>query len=171
MDFVASEMKAGLAPGSRKLTVRILMPALATLFAAWLTSCTSAPGTVATAAESHARFQETRGADQGERLYQVSCSGCHGANARGNGPVAPLLGAAVPDLTLLASRRGGSFPADEVYRIIDGQADLTAHGPRHMPVWGYEFFGDDSDDEAAHREATEKIEQVMRFLQSIQRKP
>ena len=58
---------------------------------------------------------------------------------------------------------------DEVYRIIDGQADLTAHGPRNMPVWGYEFFGEDPDDEVAHREATEKIESLVRFLHSIQR--
>jgi mono/diheme cytochrome c family protein len=152
MDFVASEMKPRLG----------LMLVLATLFAAWLSSCTSAPRPGANPARGSAQ-------SQGERLYQVSCSGCHGANARGNGPVVPPLGAAAPDLTLLASRRGGSFPADEVYRIVDGQADLTAHGPRHMPVWGYEFFGDDADDEAAHREATGKIEQVVRFLQSLQR--
>jgi hypothetical protein len=70
---------------------------------------------------------------------------------------------------LIAARRGGTFPVDEIYRIIDGQADLTAHGPRHMPVWGYEFFGDDASDEAAHRAATEKVESVIRFLQSVQR--
>jgi hypothetical protein len=38
-----------------------------------------------------------------------------------------------------------------------------------MPVWGYEFFGEDPDDEVAHREATEKIERLVRYLQSIQR--
>jgi mono/diheme cytochrome c family protein len=132
---------------------KYLMPTLAILFAAWLASCTHTPDTAPT----------------GERLYQVSCSGCHGANARGNGPVAPLLEVPVPDLTQLALRRGGSFPVDEVYRIIDGQADLTAHGPRHMPVWGYEFFGQEPDDELAHREATEKIERLVRYLQSLQR--
>ena len=75
----------------------------------------------------------------------------------------------VPDLTLIASRRGGVFPESEVYRIVDGQADLSAHGPRHMPVWGYEFFGDDPDDEAAPRAATGKIERLVSYLQSIQR--
>jgi len=146
-----SDMKTISAP-------RILMPVLLASLAVWLISCAGGPATGAKAADG-----------QGERLYQVSCAGCHGANARGNGPVSPLLGATVPDLTLLASRRGGSFPADEVYQIIDGQADLTAHGPRHMPVWGYEFFGNDPDDEVAHRQATEKIERLVRFLQSIQR--
>lgn len=40
----------------------------------------------------------------------------------------------------IAARRGGAFPADEVYRIIDGQSELLPQGVRHMPVWGYEFF-------------------------------
>jgi hypothetical protein len=85
--------------------------------------------------------------------------------------VAPLLKVNVPDLTLIASRRGGAFPDDEIYRIVDGQADLAAHGPRHMPVWGYEFFGDDPDDEVAHRQATAKVERLVLYLRSIQRTP
>lgn len=107
--------------------------------------------------------------EAGEYLYQVSCSGCHGSNAQGNGPVAPFLNVPVPDLTRIAVRRGGAFPPDEVYRIIDGQSELRAHGPRHMPVWGYEFFGDDADDEVAHRQATQKVERLVSYLRSIQR--
>jgi mono/diheme cytochrome c family protein len=105
----------------------------------------------------------------GARLYRGNCAGCHGESAHGNGPIAPLLRIEVPDLTLIAARRGGNFPELEIYRIIDGQADLGAHGPRHMPVWGYEFFGDDTDDELAHRAATEKVEQLVGYLRSIQR--
>jgi mono/diheme cytochrome c family protein len=166
MDSGASELKARLETPGRKVAAQILMSALATLTIAWLTSCASVsgPNAIGEVGPTEAHVPE-----QGKRLYKESCSGCHGANARGNGPVSPLIAVPAPDLTLLASRRGGSFPADEVYQIIDGQADLTAHGPRHMPVWGYEFFGEDPDDEAAHREATKKIERLVRFLQSIQR--
>jgi hypothetical protein len=82
--------------------------------------------------------------------------------------VAPILKVTVPDLTLIASRRGGVFPEQEVFRIVDGQAALGAHGPRNMPVWGYEFFGNDPDDERAHREASTKIEDLTRFLRAIQ---
>ena len=113
--------------------------------------------------------QQAQAVDRGQRQFRSSCAGCHGADALGNGAIAPFLAAAVPDLTLIATRNKGVFPANEVYRIIDGQADLRAHGPRHMPVWGYEFFGDDADDESAHREATLKIEQVLSYLRSIQR--
>lgn len=106
---------------------------------------------------------------QGEHQFRLSCAGCHGNDARGNGPVAPFLNVAVPDLTRIAARRGGQFPADEIYRIVDGQADLAAHGPRHMPVWGYEFFGDEPDDEAAHAEASDRIDRVVSYLHSLQR--
>lgn len=105
----------------------------------------------------------------GQRQFRVSCSGCHGADARGNGPIAPILKIPVPDLTRIAERRDGRFPVDDIYRIIDGQANLAAHGPRHMPVWGYEFFGDDPDDEAAHAQAGEKIDRLVGFLRYIQR--
>jgi hypothetical protein len=38
-----------------------------------------------------------------------------------------------------------------------------------MPVWGYEFFGDEADDEAAHAEASGRIERVVNYLRSVQR--
>ncbi len=143
-----------LVPGNVKARLVSVVPALAVLTFVSLTSCAGIP---------------TADAVAGERLYAVSCAGCHGANARGNGPVAPILRTSAPDLTLIASRRGGSFPEDEIYRIVDGQADLSAHGPRNMPVWGYEFYGQDPDDEVAHRQATSKIESLLEFLRSIQR--
>jgi mono/diheme cytochrome c family protein len=110
--------------------------------------------------------QENR---EGAALYEKSCAGCHGADATGNGPIAPVIGVRPPDLTRIAERRSGTFPELEIFRIIDGQADLSAHGPRHMPVWGYEFFGDDADDEVAHRQAQRKVERLVSYLRSIQR--
>jgi mono/diheme cytochrome c family protein len=116
-----------------------------------------------------ANQRTSRSATSGAALYQTSCAGCHGANATGNGPITPVIGVAPPDLTRIAARRGGTFPELEVWRIIDGQADLSAHGPRHMPVWGYEFFGTDADDEVAHRQAEQKVDSLVSYLRSIQR--
>ncbi len=45
----------------------------------------------------------------------------------------------VPDLTRLARRHGGTFPEDQVRKIIDGRTTLPPHGSREMPVWGFEF--------------------------------
>src|SRR6187399_317638 len=100
--------------------------ALAMLVVAWLTSCASISGPNAIGELSPTLAREAHVLDQGERRYQASCSACHGTDAHGNGTVSPFLAAPAPDLTLIASRRGGSFPADEVYQIVDGQADLSA---------------------------------------------
>jgi mono/diheme cytochrome c family protein len=116
-----------------------------------------------------ARAEDTHKAVTAEHLYQVSCSGCHGREGRGDGPVSPFLTVDVPDLTRIAARRGGVFPEEEIFRIVDGQADLRSHGPRHMPVWGYEFFGDDPDDEVAHRQALDLVKRLVEYLRSIQR--
>jgi len=69
----------------------------------------------------------------------------------------------------IAARRGGTFPADEVYRIIDGQSDLLPCVARHMPAWGYEFFDSEEDDKAAHQEAINNVEGLVNYLRSIQR--
>jgi hypothetical protein len=74
----------------------------------------------------------------------------------------------VPDLTLIAARHDGQFSADYVFRYIDGQSG-EAHGPRTMPVWGYEFYGDNADDEAAHEQAARTIDRLVTYLRSIQR--
>lgn len=133
-------------------TFALLLASL--LVAVVLTACVSRPPSDAAAAG---------------KLYQSACAGCHGANAEGNGPVASVIGTRPPDLTRIAARRGGVFPELEVFRIIDGQADLSAHGPRHMPVWGYEFFGTDADDEVAHRQSENKIDSLVSYLRLLQR--
>jgi hypothetical protein len=38
-----------------------------------------------------------------------------------------------------------------------------------MPVWGYEFFDPQDDDRTAHRQASERIDRLVRYLASIQR--
>jgi mono/diheme cytochrome c family protein len=153
---------------SKSRSAPTLISAVA-LAIAWLAACASSSGKDAAPTETPAGSSDARTLAEGQRLFRMSCASCHGTDARGKGPVAPILAVPVPDLTLIAARRGGSFPADDIYRIVDGQADLGAHGPRHMPVWGYELFGEDADDEAAHRAATEKIDSVVRFLHSVQR--
>ena len=112
---------------------------------------------------------DSRTIPTGETLFRLNCASCHGEQGTGNGPVAPLLKVPVPDLTRIAERRGGEFPADEIFRIIDGQASLAAHGPRHMPVWGYEFFGGEGDDEDAHADASDRVDRIVAYLRGIQR--
>ncbi len=75
-------------------------------------------------------------AEVGQALYERHCAVCHGLDARGGGEFANLLTVPPPDLTAIATRRGGSFPAEEIGELIDGRLTPRAHGNPEMPVWG-----------------------------------
>lgn len=72
----------------------------------------------------------------GEEEYQRSCAACHGAAAKGDGPVAEVLTQAPPDLTQISKRNDGNFPIHEIYHMIDGEGLMGPHGSKEMPVWG-----------------------------------
>jgi Cytochrome C oxidase, cbb3-type, subunit III len=108
----------------------------------------------------------------GEQLYRRFCASCHGADARGDGPVAQTLKVLVPDLTRLTRRQGEDFPTERMRRIIDGRDILAAHGARRMPVWGYEFASATvSEPEAGAKEAASLIDKLVEYLRSIQNPP
>lgn len=104
----------------------------------------------------------------GVRLYQTFCASCHGLTARGDGPLAPLLKTGAPDLTRISERNGGTFPRDEVQKIIDGRSEHAGHGSRTMPVWAFEFYPDHMSDRLARREAEATIERPVNYLETIQ---
>lgn len=106
----------------------------------------------------------------GPELYQHFCASCHGTTARGNGPVARTLKAKVPDLTRIATRSGGAFPAEEVRQTIDGMRLRDAHGTRDMPVWGWQFYAIDGEDPVRRERAAEFIRRLVDYVASIQRK-
>lgn len=106
----------------------------------------------------------------GMEMYQQLCASCHGVNARGDGPVAPLIKIGVPDLTRIAYRNGGEFPAEDVARTIDGRFERRGHGPRDMPVWGWQFYDASSADEAGERARVDSmISRLVEYLRSVQR--
>jgi mono/diheme cytochrome c family protein len=70
----------------------------------------------------------------GATLYTTYCAVCHGAQAKGDGPMSKMLTAKTPDLTRLAQRHGGKFPRAQVDAIISGEAASAGHGTREMPI-------------------------------------
>lgn len=104
----------------------------------------------------------------GAELYREFCASCHGASGHGDGPVAPSLKQKVPNLTLLAKRRGGVFPTEEIHRIVDGRSMPRAHGSAEMPVWGWEFYGYEGEDATRRRRVAELIDQLVEYVHSIQ---
>jgi mono/diheme cytochrome c family protein len=104
----------------------------------------------------------------GEELFGRFCASCHGAEARGDGPVSRSLNVAVPDLTRIA-RRYGEFPAGLVRDVIDGRGiDTRSHGTREMPVWGYEFWVEEGGDVNAQRAVRNAINKLVEHLRSVQ---
>jgi mono/diheme cytochrome c family protein len=106
----------------------------------------------------------------GSQLYQRFCASCHGKSGEGNGPVAPFFKLLPPDLTQLARRSGGTFPAAKLQRIIDGREDLTPHGAREMPVWGLQFEMASGESAQARSNAQASIVRLVDYLRTIQKK-
>ena len=111
----------------------------------------------------------------GEYAYKTRCVSCHGADAKGHGPLAEYLKAPPSDLTLLARKNGGVFPYLHVSSMIDGRDMVKLHGERNMPVWGAEFVREVSrpvgwspvDPESSARDS---IVALMEYLDRIQQK-
>ena len=82
---------------------------------------------------------EELGAYSGAQLYQRLCASCHGPGGAGDGPVAASFKTRIPDLTGLAARRHGEFPAERIRQVVDGRSGMAPHGARDMPVWGVDL--------------------------------
>jgi mono/diheme cytochrome c family protein len=101
------------------------------------TLCALAIATLALAATGSARA-ETR-SELGKVEYGSNCAMCHGPTGKGDGFYTQYLKMPVPDLTTIARRNGGVFPADRLIEVIDGRQALKGHGPRGMPIWGASY--------------------------------
>ncbi|MGA3294436.1 MAG: cytochrome c [Candidatus Acidiferrales bacterium] len=103
----------------------------------------------------------------GEQMYTQYCAACHGANAKGNGPLASLLKVAPSDLTTLAKRHAGKFPYDYVSSVLKFGPGLPAHGSSDMPTWGPLFRYFDKQNE---RVVQQRIKNLCNYLASLQGK-
>lgn len=72
----------------------------------------------------------------GKEMYKQYCASCHGVDGKGDGPAAPALKVPTTNLTTLAMKNGGAFPAAHVAAVIQGDGMTSAHGSKDMPVWG-----------------------------------
>ena len=102
---------------------------------------------------------------KGRLTYQRYCVSCHGATAKGDGPLASELRAAVPDLTSLAARNGGQFPRERVVKMVENGGTVPAHGTADMPAWGDAFKKTRGTEEATIAAA---IENLADYLGSVQ---
>jgi len=101
----------------------------------------------------------------GAQAFRTYCASCHGLRAKGDGAVAPSLKVPPPDLTLLAKRNNGVFPAERVRQIIEGKG-VAAHGERTMPVWGDVFAR-----KIGGRDPHVLLGSLVQYLDQIQERP
>jgi hypothetical protein len=114
--------------------------------------------------QAHMVFAQPEvGGAAGAAIFETYCATCHGRSAKGDGPLAESLKIRPADLTLIAKRNGGTFPSDQVARIIDGRNQVKGHGGGDMPVWG-DAFAKSTDP----MPVAEKIRRLVLHLQSIQ---
>ena len=100
-------------------------------------------------------------------MYDAYCASCHGQGGKGNGPAAPALKTPPTDLTQLAAKNGGEFPASHVAQVIKGDSALVAHGSKDMPVWGPVFSSLAQHDPA---QAQLRIHNLVKYVGGLQQK-
>jgi hypothetical protein len=136
---------------------------LATLFAAAVT------GVAGAARAQHSTKDEPRSllmpSLSSLENFASYCAPCHGHDGKGRGPAADALTSPPSDLTKLAARNKGVFPARSVRDYLThGNEAVQAHGSRTMPVWGPTFRAFDSSDRAVAL----RIANLVTYLESIQ---
>lgn len=116
---------------------------------------------------AHDASPEKAQALSGKQLFASYCALCHGADAKGGGPFSPQLKVWPPDLTVLARKNDGVFPALHVSEIIDGEFGKPAHGSQEMPIWGPVFR---SVAQGRKDSAQRRITSLVKYLESLQPK-
>ena len=67
--------------------------------------------------------------DIGKSEFLSSCASCHGADAKGKGPISEQLKTPPPDLTMLAKNNNGVFPTNSIYEILYGLKTIPLTAP------------------------------------------
>jgi mono/diheme cytochrome c family protein len=103
----------------------------------------------------------------GVEMYKTYCAVCHGTDGTGNGPAASALKVPPTDLTLLAQKNGGKYPAMKVVTTIRGEEALPAHGSKDMPIWGKLFWSMSGGHES---EVQQRVSNLNTYIESMQKK-
>jgi mono/diheme cytochrome c family protein len=110
---------------------------------------------------------QTSNAASGAEMFKQYCAACHGKDGKGDGPAAASLKAQPADLTTLAKRNGGKFPADHVAAVLRNGVNTPAHGTADMPTWGPLFSSVSSHDTSI---VNMRISNLTNYIKSIQEK-
>ena len=102
-------------------------------------------------------------AASGKEMYVQYCAPCHGTDAKGNGPAASAMKAPPTDLTQLARKHDGKYPADHVASVL--KFGGGAHGSADMPVWGPLLQSLDKFHDTA---VQQRVSNIVTYIESLQ---
>jgi mono/diheme cytochrome c family protein len=105
---------------------------------------------------------------EGKKDYDFYCASCHGAEGKGDGTLGKTLRKRPADLTQLAKKNQGQFPAETVAQLIDGRNSDEAHRKGDMPLWGDVFSKSQSS--AGPEDVKARIGALVKYLETIQDK-
>jgi len=130
-------------------------------------SCTAAAQDTSDQSVEKKAAPQTAAVPSGKQMYNQYCASCHGATGVGDGPVAPVLKTRPADLTTLAKRHGGVFPAKYVEDVLRFGTGPTAHGTSDMPTWGpiFQWLDGKQKNTVEHR-----IKNLSKYLATLQQK-
>ena len=106
-------------------------------------------------------------AASGKDMYMQYCAPCHGADAKGTGPAASAMKVPPADLTQLAKKHDGKYPANSVASELKFGNGPGAHGSADMPVWGPLF---QSLDKFHDTTVQQRISNLVTYIGTLQTK-
>lgn len=118
------------------------------------------------AAVKHVPISNTP-SNSGKAMFNSYCAVCHGKDGKGDGPAASAMKTPPIDLTTLAQKNGGKYPASHVTAVLKGQAVTASHGNQEMPVWG-PLFSEISQGNQA--QVQQRISNLVSYVGSLQAK-
>jgi mono/diheme cytochrome c family protein len=109
-------------------------------------------------------------ASSGKEMFTQYCAPCHGVDGTGNGPAAPAMKSQPTNLTQLAKKRDGKYPANTVAGVLkfgSGGGTNPAHGSADMPIWGPLFLSLDEYHDSA---VQQRISNIVTYIETLQAK-
>lgn len=111
-----------------------------------------------------APIQQTSAAS-GKEMFTQYCAPCHGVDGKGNGPAAPSMKSMPTDLTQLAKKNDGKFPAPRVSGVLNFGSGMASHGSADMPVWGPLFRSLDKYHDSV---VQQRVSNLVGYIESLQ---
>jgi mono/diheme cytochrome c family protein len=108
-------------------------------------------------------------ASSGKEMFTQYCAPCHGVDGKGSGPAASSMKSQPSDLTQLARKNNGNYPANHVASVLKfGEGTgASAHGSEQMPVWGPLLQSLDKFHDTA---VQQRVSNLVSYIETLQAK-